>query len=111
MRAAVLSGRRAKSVGPDMVPVEFLVSLLDVPQGLRKLTAFFQRIYQSASMPNDWGKSVLSLLPKQQSPVLPSQLRPIALSSHIGKTFARILLARTGRCLEAAGPCQLASKG
>ena len=111
VRAAVMSGRRGKSVGPDMVPVEFLVTLLDVPQGLQKLTAFFLGVYLSASIPDDWGKSVLSLLPKQHCPVVPSQLRPIALSSHIGKTFARILLARTGRCLEAAGPSQLASKG
>ena len=98
-------------VGPDLVSAEFLLALSQAPGGLQALTAMFQEVYDSARLPSDWSISVLALFPNQVQPTTPSQLRPIALSSHTGKVFSRIMLARVGGCLEATGPQQMATRG
>ena len=111
VKAAVCAGKPGKSIGPDAVPVELLQALVQDPGGLQGLTSFYQSVYASANIPSDWSRSVLSLLPKTNLPAAASDLRPIALSSHIGKTFSKILLARAGHCLKARHPQQLASPG
>ena len=105
------SAKPGKSIGPDGVSGELLQAIAADPHGLSELTSFYQQVYDAATVPQDWSRSILSLLPKKRLPSVASDLRPIALSSHIGKTFSKILLARAGHCLEAKHAQQLASPG
>ena len=53
---------------------------------------------------------MVTLLPKVQPPSCPKQLRPIALASHVSKTYARLIVQRLSQELRPQGEHQLAGK-
>ena len=111
VREAFLAGKRCKAVGPDGVPLELLLVLLNDESTLQSFVSYFNGILLSGDTPSDWSKSVATLLPKIAQPVQPKELRPIALASHTSKAFSRMLLRRVERCLMPKGAKQLARKG
>ena len=110
IRRAVLARKPSKAVGPDEVPNEILKCLAEDTTSLRSLTAWFNDIFRSASVPDDWSVSVLKLLAKVKAPVSPAQLRPIALSSHTCKVYAAVIMNRLQQELQPSGSVQLAGK-
>ena len=111
VRAAFLEGKKCKAVGPDGVPLELLLVLMQDECTLQSFVAYFNPILSTGQTPQDWNTSVATLLPKLPQPVQAKQLRPIALASHTSKAFSRLLLQRVGKCLMPTGPKQLACRG
>ena len=105
-----LTGMRASSSsGPDQVGVDLLrclhVNCAD------ELTALFNAVLQSGSLPADWGVSLLALLPKTQWPKDASELRPIAMSSAAFKTMSRVVMQRAFPELRSPGPWSSSGQG
>ena len=111
VREAFLAGKKCKAVGPDGVPLELLLALMNDECTLQSFVSYFNAILSSGETPCDWSRSVATLLPKVTQPVQPKELRPIALASHTSKAFSRMLLKRVERCLMPHGAKQLACKG
>ena len=110
VKRAILAGKLRKSPGPDDVPLELLRDMAKDDESLRALTFFFQDLF-GGKAPNEWEASFVSLLSKVECPSRPSDLRPIAVHSHVAKTFSRIILGRTYAALHPTGPEQQACRG
>ena len=108
---AVLKGKNGKAVGPDLVPNEVLKSMVDDDMSVEALRAFYNDIAQGGIIPDSWDVAVATLIPKLTSPGEAKHLRPITLSSHAAKTFARLLLKRMDAHLKPQGPKQFACPG
>ena len=111
VRDGVMSGKNSRAVGPDAVPVELLKQMIQDPQTLEALTRFFNGILESRTVPKEWNRAVVALLPKALVLQGAADLRPISLASHVAKTFARMLMGRMAGCLQPAGVMQCASRG
>ena len=77
----------------------------------RQLPPSSTGLRQQGDVPEDWDKSIATLLPKVVPPANPKDLRPIALASHTSKAFARLLLGRLQNALQVKGNKQFATKG
>ena len=110
VRQATLKGRNGRAVGPDMIPVELLKSLVNSPVSLGSLTTFFNDILFTGETPLEWDVSIATLIPKLCPPGEAKRLRPIALASHVAKTFSRLLLSRMELSLQPKGTKQFACK-
>ena len=111
VKQAVNAGKVRKAVGIDGVPQELLQKLVQTPTGLEGLTQFFNRVLWSSCLPEQWKVCILTLLAKTDCPCDASQLRPIALSSHVYKTFSRLIMQRMTASLYPSGPEQTACQG
>ena len=111
VREAFLAGKKCKAVGPDGVPLELLLALMEDECTLHSFVTYFNAILATGDTPRDWSKSVATLLPKIAQPVQPKELRPIALASHTSKACSCMLLRRVEGCLMPKGAKQLACKG
>ena len=107
----VMKGKNGKAIGPDLIPNEILKALIKNETSLAALCEFYNGILQSGSIPESWDKAVATLIPKLQPPTEAKRLRPITLSSHVAKTFSRLLLARMEPCLRPQGQKQFACAG
>ena len=108
---AIMVEKNGKAVGPDLIPNEILKAIARCDASLDALCSFFNEIVQSGSIPEDWDKSVATLIPKLSPSSEANHLRPITLSSHVAKTFARMLLGRMESDLRPRGPKQFACAG
>ena len=90
----MFGGSNNKAVGPDGVPQELLKAILGLSEGAEAMRKFFDHVLQSYSHPSEWYQSFMVLLPKTCAPLLPKELRPICLTSHLSKTFARLVMNR-----------------
>ena len=97
VKRAVMKGKGKKAIGPDEVPQKLLKALVEVEEGLSGLTTFFNSILPSQCMPQQWQTSILTLLAKVEVPCHASQLRPVALTNRVYKTFSRLVLQRISR--------------
>ena len=81
-----------KSPGYDEITNEFLLSL---PENWKLyLVVFFNRIFSSADIPDDWAKVLTIMLFKKGDNKDPDNYRPIALINSITKIFTQILHQR-----------------
>ena len=94
IRTAIFQGANRKAVGIDGVPQELLKAIASVDQGMRALQSFFDTVVKERSHPKVWYKSLMSLRPKTCCPMVPKDLRPVCLTSHLSKTFARLIMSR-----------------
>ena len=102
---AIGKGERGKAVGPDGVPTALLQVLTGNLITLQAITDFFNEILRTGRTPQDWDRSLTSLLPKVLPPTCPKDLRLIALASHVSKAFAGCAHSQRGqavRCKRAA---------
>ena len=111
VKMAVDKGKCNKSVGADMVPQELLRAIADNAVGIKGLTEFFNELLCQQTLPDKWQQSILTLLSKMDVPHHASQLRPVALTSHIYKTFSRLVLQRISARLMLQGPEQTSCPG
>ena len=110
IQKAVRDCKPNKAVGPDGAPNELLKCLVQNDTSLDALTTWFNQIYVDAALPEEWSTSVLKLLANIQLPKEPSQLRPIALSSHTCKVYATVITNRLREELQPRAARQLASQ-
>ena len=74
--------------------MELLQGIVEVPGGEGHLLEYFNRVLTTQEIPSKWNEPLLIMIPKVAAPTLPKHLRPIAMSSAVGKLFARLLLNR-----------------
>lgn len=91
--AAIKQCRTKSAPGPDGVTVPML---RNAPDPTRKaMLAWFNRIWDSGVLPDEWKTSVVTPIPKPGKPATdPKNVRPISLTSVIGKLMERMVLAR-----------------
>ena len=84
--------------------------MVNSPVSMSSLTAFFSEILRTGDTPKEWDVSIATLIPKLCPPGEAKHFRPIALASHVAKTFSRLLLARMDPALQPRGEKQFACK-
>ena len=111
LREVVAKGRRGKAVGFDLTSYELVKELCKDPVSEGSLLAWMETIRLGAPVPEAWMTTIITLLPKKIKPESPSDLRPISLSSAVGKVYGGLLLQRTRQALRPRGPEQCALGG
>ena len=109
---ALQKGKNKKSVGSDQVPHELLRSIGATVEGQQKILAWFNRLlHGEESLPNEWSRASMILIPKVTLPTEPRQVRPICIGQAANKLFCRMLLERTKRALQYSGSSQSMGSG
>ena len=81
-----------KASGGDGISVELFQILKD--DAVKVLYSICQQIWKTQQWPQDWKRSVFSLIPKKGNPKECSNYHTIALISHASKAVLKILQAR-----------------
>lgn len=98
---AVLQTINCKSAaGPDNVTNKMLRNLPD--SGVTALTRCFNECWRSGRLPRQWKEAKTVLIPKPGKPPHVDNLRPISLTSCVGKVLEHVLLNRWQLYLETA---------
>ena len=83
-----------KSTGEDGISYEAIQLLLQTTLARNFLELFNAVLMGLAPPPPEWLSNHVTFLPKTADPACPSDLRPIVLSSTIGKVFTKCLMLR-----------------
>ena len=83
-----------KSTGEDGISYEAIQLLLQTTLARNFLELFNSVLMGLAPPPSEWLSNHVTFLPKTADPTCPSDLRPIVLSSTIGKVFTKCLMLR-----------------
>ena len=81
-----------KARGGDGIPVELFQILKD--EAVKVLHSISQQVWKTQQWPQDWKRSVFSLIPKKGNAKESSKYCTIALISHASKVMLKILQAR-----------------
>ena len=81
-----------KASGGDGIPVELFQILKD--DAVKVLHSICQQIWKTQQWPQDWKRSVFTLIPKKGNPKECSNYHTITLISHTSKVILKILQAR-----------------
>ena len=81
-----------KASGGDRIPAELFQILKD--DAVKVLHSICQEIWKTQQWPQDWKKSVFTLIPKKDNVKECSNYRIIVLISHTSKVMLKILQAR-----------------
>ncbi|CAE7347584.1 unnamed protein product [Symbiodinium sp. CCMP2456] len=111
LRWALSRGKPNKAVGVDGTSHELLQGVANTPGGFEALLAFYNEIYAHASIPQDWNVALMIVIPKEEAPVEPASLRPLAMGSAASKVYSRLLLGRTVPWLQAGEGAQCSGEG
>lgn len=99
---AVLQTINCKSApGPDGVANKALRNLSDAAVAV--LTAYYNECWRTGKLPRSWKDARTVLIPKPGKPPNIDNLRPISLTSCMGKVFEHMLMNRWQAFLEAEG--------
>ena len=79
---------------------------MQVEEGAKALKTFFDGVLKDQNHPQEWYRSLMCLLPKTCSPLVPKELRPVCLTSHLSKTFSRLIMQRIMRKIVPDSPFQ-----
>ncbi|KAM7289848.1 hypothetical protein ISCGN_029976 [Ixodes scapularis] len=91
---------RRSASGPDRVSNKALRNLNDA--AVTALTAYFNKCWRAGKLPRQWKEAKTILIPKPgKSPDI-ENLRPISLTSCVGKLLEHILMTRWQQYLEEA---------
>ncbi|CAE7274757.1 unnamed protein product [Symbiodinium sp. CCMP2592] len=101
--AKSLSSMRARSsLGPDGVSVDVLRKILEAHPD--RLCALLDEVLRDGVLPEEWGESLLALLPKTVEPKTARELRPIAMSCSSMKLLSKIVMGRSFQALRDPAP-------
>nr|KAG5701330.1 hypothetical protein BaRGS_006104 [Batillaria attramentaria] len=79
---------------------------------VKVLLGFYQTCWDSGQIPKAWKKAVVVAIPKDgKPPHLPTSYRPVALTSHLGKVYERLVRDRLEYHLEKHGIIPLCQAG
>ena len=81
-----------KRRGNDGIPIELFQILKD--DAVKVLYSICQHIWKTQQWPQDWKRSVFTLIPKKSNAKESSNYHTIALISHSNKVMLKILQAR-----------------
>lgn len=101
VRAALLRINRRSAPGLDRVDNKMLGNLSE--ECLEALLDFFNRCWREGKLPAEWKKAKMVLIPKRGKPPGLQNLRPISLTSCVGKVLEHMLLRRWQSFLEDKG--------
>ena len=111
LEAAVQRGKGSKAVGEDLVSFELLKELAKDKPTAQALLAWMERLRCGEPLPDQWLRTIVTLLPKKDQVKSPADLRPISLGSAASKLFGTMLLFRTRQHIGPIGPAQCAHGG
>lgn len=92
VRSAILALRPGSAPGPDGITNKMLRNLDDL--SVSALTDYFNYFWKLGSLPQAWRHAQITLIPKPGKPLTIEHLRPISLTSCIGKVMEHIILSR-----------------
>lgn len=98
VRVVLQDLRRNTAPGADRIRFSTLRNLSD--SDLHHLTNLFNDHWRKGTLPQAWRHADISLIPKPGKPVAIANLRPISLTSCIGKLMEHVLLRRLQPFLE-----------
>lgn len=100
VRNAMQDLNRRSASGPDRVSNKALRNLNDA--AVTALTAYFNKCWRAGKLPRQWKEAKTILIPKPGKPPDIENLRPISLTSCVGKLLEHILMTRWQQYLEEA---------
>nr|KAG5710279.1 hypothetical protein BaRGS_008995 [Batillaria attramentaria] len=111
LRTAIGSlGSQGKATGHDPISYQMIRHLPD--RMVKVLLGFYQTCWDSGQIPKAWKKAVVVAIPKDgKPPHLPTSYRPVALTSHLGKVYERLVRDRLEYHLEKHGIIPLCQAG
>ncbi|XP_077560738.1 uncharacterized protein LOC144175539 [Haemaphysalis longicornis] len=98
VRTALYDLNSRSAPGPDRVTNRTLRNLDD--QSIEALTDYYNECWKTGKLPRQWKKAKMILIPKPGKPPDPENLRPISLTSCVGKVLEHVLLNRWQKYLE-----------
>lgn len=101
VRAALQRVKTRSASGPDGVSNNMLRNLGE--EAVEVLTGLFNRCWESGEVPEEWKTARMVLLAKPNKPVGVQNLRPISLTSCVGKVLEHVVLRRWNNFLEGRG--------
>lgn len=101
--AAAQSFRKNTAPGPDHVTNAMLRNLSR--ESLKQLTTYFNdNVWsENGAVPDDWKEATIILIPKPAKPRDLHNLRPISLTSCVGKLFEKVIQTRLSNYIERHG--------
>ncbi|XP_072142785.1 uncharacterized protein [Dermacentor andersoni] len=101
VRVALHDLNSNSAAGPDRVTNRALKNLNEA--AIEYLTAYFNTCWRAGSLPRQWKAAKTILIPKPGKPPNIENLRPISLTSCVGKALEHVLMNRWQRYLEDSG--------
>lgn len=98
VRAEILGLKTKSAPGPDGIMNKILRNLDDA--SISALTEYMQEIWSKGLPPSQWKSATVILIPNPGKPPTIDNLRPISLTSHIGKLMKRVVQTRRTRFME-----------
>lgn len=98
IRKVIFNQKNNKSPGPDEISTEILKASFEIIAP--HITTLFNRIFNTAVYPENWGLGYIAPIFKSGDPKLPKNYRGITLNNIISKTFSQVLLNRLNRWAE-----------
>lgn len=92
VRAAMLQLRTTSAPGADQVTNKTLRNLDE--NSIQAITELFNKHWQEGTLPSEWTHAQVTFIPKPGKPLTLSNLRPISLTSCLGKLFEHVVLNR-----------------
>nr|KAG5692941.1 hypothetical protein BaRGS_031519 [Batillaria attramentaria] len=111
LRTAIGSlSSQGKATGHDPISYQMIRHFPD--RMVKVLLGFYQTCWDSGQIPKAWKKAVVVAIPKDgKPPHLPTSYRPVALTSHLGKVYERLVRDRLEYHLEKHGIIPLCQAG
>lgn len=98
VRAAIAASKRSSPPGQDQITNKTLANLND--KALEDLTENFNMFWRTGKLPISWKTAEVRLIPKPGKSPHIDNLRPISLTSCVGKIMERIMLLRLQEYLD-----------
>lgn len=92
VRTALVLLRPGSAPGSDGVTNKMLRNLDD--SSITALTAYFNHFWEQGNLPPTWKHAKITLIPKPGKPLTIEHLRPISLTSCVGKVMEHVILTR-----------------
>lgn len=92
VRAALLTLRTKSAPGADLITNTTLRNLDD--KSITRITEYFNQCWKEGTLPQSWRHAKVMFIPKPNKPLTLQNLRPISLTSCLGKLFEHVVLAR-----------------
>lgn len=98
LQAAIAECKKHSAPGPDQITYRILANLGD--DALATLLAHFNEFWSTGKIPDQWKTAEARFIPKPGKSPHIENLRPISLTSCVGKILERIVLKRLQQYLE-----------
>lgn len=98
VRAAIVSMKRNTAPGADQITNAMIRNMND--EAITALLNFINKHWVNGTIPQQWKHAVIIMIPKPGKKLAIENLRPISLTSCLGKVFERLINTRLQRHLE-----------